>query len=205
MAIIDLAEPSKRERAKAANRQAILEAARRVFADLGYDATTVRDIIRGTELASGTFYNYFKSKEEVFEALQDDSAYRFRPLLREQCERAETFEEFVRGALDAYFHFLAEEKAQGRIMQRPDSPFTHRVDTPEMKAIFEEVRMQIQTAIGRGLAPDLDPDYLAAASIGLAREVGERMLMRGGDDVAHASAFCAGLLLRGVGGAGQRG
>src|SRR5215813_6000485 len=97
--IIDLHE-GKRERTKMANRQAILAAARRVFGEMGYDATTVRDIIRGTELASGTFYNYFKSKEEVFEALQDDSAHRFRPLLREQCERAETFETFVRGTLD---------------------------------------------------------------------------------------------------------
>ena len=41
-----------------------------VFAELGYGATTVRDIIRATDLASGTFYNYFKSKEEVFQALQ---------------------------------------------------------------------------------------------------------------------------------------
>lgn len=56
----------KREETKASNRQAIIDAARRVFAELGYGATTVRDIIRETELASGTFYNYFKSKEEVF-------------------------------------------------------------------------------------------------------------------------------------------
>ena len=196
--IIDIQE-GKRERAKAQNRHAILTAARRVFADLGYDATTVRDIIRGTALASGTFYNYFKSKEEVFEALQDDSAHRFRPLLREQCDKAATFEAFLRGALDAYFRFLADENANGRILQRPDAQFIHRVDTPEMKAIFLEVRVQIERAIGRGLAPSIDPDYLAAASIGVAREVGERMLLRGGgDDVEHASAFCADLILNGV-------
>jgi AcrR family transcriptional regulator len=195
--ILDLGE-GKRERTKTANRQAILAAARRVFGELGYDATTVRDIIRGTELASGTFYNYFKSKEEVFEALQDDSAHRFRPLLREQCERADTFETFVRGTLDAYFHFLANEKAGGRIMQRPQSQFTHWVDTPEMKAIFLEVRLQIQSAVGRGLAPNIDADYLAAASIGIAREVGERMLQRADGNVAHASAFCADLILHGV-------
>ena len=202
--IVDIAEQGKRERAKAANRQAILEAARRVFADLGYDATTVRDIIRGTELASGTFYNYFKSKEEVFEALQDDSAHRFRPILREQCERARTFEDFVRGTLDAYFHFLADEKASGRILHRPQSQFTHRVDTPEMKAIFLEVRVQIERAIGRGLASNIDPDYLAAASIGIAREVGDRWLERGGDQVVYASDFCARLILTGVAGTPTR-
>src|SRR5262245_64464196 len=78
----------KREKTKVANRQAILAAARRVFAQLGYEAATVRDIIRGTELASGTFYNYFRSKEEVFEALADDGARRFRPILRSAHENA---------------------------------------------------------------------------------------------------------------------
>jgi AcrR family transcriptional regulator len=61
----------RREQSKAANRQAILDAARRVFAQLGYEAASVRDIIRGTELASGTFYNYFKSKEEAARAARE--------------------------------------------------------------------------------------------------------------------------------------
>ena len=34
-----------------------------VFVDKGVAEATVRDIIRATGLASGTFYNYFKSKE----------------------------------------------------------------------------------------------------------------------------------------------
>ena len=72
----------KREQTKKNSRSAILEAARGVFAKLGYGATTVRDIIRATDLASGTFYNYFKSKEEVFEAIQDETALRVRPRLR---------------------------------------------------------------------------------------------------------------------------
>ena len=191
----------KRERAKAANRDAILAAARRVFAQMGYDAASVRDIIRGTDLASGTFYNYFKSKEEVFEALQDDIARRFRPLLHDQCKRAETFEHFVRGSLHAYFDFIAKEKAQGRILfDEHDLPISVRLDTPEMKAVFDEVRMEIERAIGRGLAPTIDADFFAAAAIGVAREVGDRMLMRGADTLT-ASEFCAGFIMGGLAGA----
>jgi len=191
----------KRERAKAANRDAILTAARRVFAQMGYEAASVRDIIRGTDLASGTFYNYFKSKEEVFEALQDDIAKRFRPLLHDQCQRAETFEHFVRGSLDAYFDFIADERVKGHIiMDDHDQPISVRLDTPEMKAVFDEVRTQIEHAIGRGLAPAMDADFFAAAAIGVAREVGDRMLIRG-VDTASASAFCAGFILGGMAGA----
>ena len=155
----------------------------------------MRDIIRGTELASGTFYNYFRSKEEVFEALQDDIAKRFRPLLHDQRERAETFEQFVRGSLDAYFHFIAEEKSEGRILLGDhEMPLSVRIDTPEMAAVFDEVRSQIEFAIGRGMAPAIDADYFAAAAIGVAREVGDRMLIRGAD-TASASEFCASFIL----------
>ncbi|MBS0384885.1 MAG: TetR/AcrR family transcriptional regulator, partial [Proteobacteria bacterium] len=128
----------KRERTKAANRQAILTAARKVFAQLGYEAATVRDIIRGTDLASGTFYNYFRSKEEVFEALADDGAARFKPILRQARERAKSFEDYLRSAFGAYFHFIVDEN---RIEGRPlDERQPHvRTDTPEMIAIYEEV------------------------------------------------------------------
>ncbi len=47
-------------------RAEILEAARRLFAEKGYDATCVSDIVRSIGVAQGTFYWYFRSKEEVF-------------------------------------------------------------------------------------------------------------------------------------------
>jgi AcrR family transcriptional regulator len=186
-------QAGKREKSKAANRQAILEAARRVFTELGYEAATVRDIIRGTDLASGTFYNYFKSKEEVFEALSDDGARRFRPILKAACESAVTFEGFIRGAIEAYFQFLSHEHTNGPGGHGP----TH-VDTPEMRAVFDEVRSHIDRAIAAGLAPKIDTEYFTAASIGLAREVGARMVARAPHDVRTASAFCANLILGGL-------
>jgi AcrR family transcriptional regulator len=44
----------------------VLQAARRLFARLGYSATNVEDIAREAGMAKGTVYLYFKSKEEVF-------------------------------------------------------------------------------------------------------------------------------------------
>lgn len=47
-------------------RAEILEAARRMFGEKGYDATSVSDIVKSLGVSQGTFYWYFKSKEEAF-------------------------------------------------------------------------------------------------------------------------------------------
>lgn len=56
---------SKRERKKQATHQAITEAAWQLFADHGYDATTVDDIAAAAEVSQRTFFRYFDSKEAV--------------------------------------------------------------------------------------------------------------------------------------------
>ncbi|PEB51830.1 TetR family transcriptional regulator [Bacillus pseudomycoides] len=50
-------------------RSEILNAAEKLFASKGYTKTTVSDILREIGIAKGTFYHYFKSKEEVMDAI----------------------------------------------------------------------------------------------------------------------------------------
>ncbi len=50
---------------KAATRQRILEAAERLFAEQGFEATTTRDIASAAGIASGTLFNYFPTKEAI--------------------------------------------------------------------------------------------------------------------------------------------
>jgi AcrR family transcriptional regulator len=59
---------------------------------MGYEAASVRDIIRRTPLSVGAFYNYFRSKDELCEALAGDGAAKFQPVLRAQREQAPDFE-----------------------------------------------------------------------------------------------------------------
>jgi AcrR family transcriptional regulator len=190
--------PGKREKTKAKNRHAILEAARHVFADLGYGATTVRDIIRATPLASGTFYNYFRSKEEIFQAIQDESALRIRPRLREERTKAETVEAFIFGTFRTFFEYVADDRQSFRAIRRNTDALRVRMDTPQIIAGFEELREDLETAIGKGLFPPLDADFLMAAIVGVAFELAERMLRRDDTDPASAAAFATALFLGGV-------
>jgi AcrR family transcriptional regulator len=189
----------KREKTKVQNRQLILEAAQRVFAELGYGATTVRDIIRATPLASGTFYNYFKSKEEVFQAIRDDSALRIRPRLRAERIRAATIEEFISGTFRTFFQYVADDQGTFHAIRRNRSDALRiRMDTPEIIAGFEELREDIETAISKGLFPPVDADFLMASIVGVAFEVAERMLLRDDIDPPAAADFATALFLGGV-------
>ncbi len=150
----------KREQTKLNNRSAILDAARDVFAKLGYGATTVRDIIRATDLASGTFYNYFKSKDEIFQALQDENALRVRPKLREERLRAKTAEAFIAATFGTFFHSVCENQREFAVMRRNAGTMRIRMDTPEIIAGFEELRIDLKQAIADGIFPDVDLDFL---------------------------------------------
>lgn len=188
--------PGKREQTKVANRQAILEAAREVFSEMGFEAATVRDIIRRTSLSVGAFYNYYRSKEEVFDALADDGARRFRPILHEAALEATDFESYLRAAVGAYFNFIADDEAMYRDL--PVQQMPHARNTPEMLAVFEEVRVVFADVMDRGLAPKVDLDYLVSACIAIAREIGDKMLERRPIDVDGAVEFVVRLVLAGV-------
>lgn len=190
--------PGKREQTKILNRKLILDAGRSVFAELGYGAATVRDIIRATPLASGTFYNYFKSKEEVYLALRDEAALAIRPRLHEERAKATTVEEFLLSSYRAFFEFVARDGVFFRTVRNAAGDTRLRMDPPEMIAGFEEIRGDIEAAIAKGMVPAVDTEFLVAAAVGVAFEVAEVMLQRDPLDPDAAAEFATALFLGGV-------
>lgn len=55
-----------------AKRSQILDGARHVFIEMGFDAASMNDITRAAGVSKGTIYVYFASKEELFEALIEE-------------------------------------------------------------------------------------------------------------------------------------
>ena len=188
----------KREQTKQANRAALLEAAREVFADMGYGAATVRDVVRRSGLAAGTFYNYFPDKEAVFRALLEESAARVRERTREGRSGARTLEEFVRGGYRAYFQAVAEDPMTFELTRRNAGTIRTLFNTPGIGAGVDELRADLEQAIAAGLLPPVDVEFTAAAMVGVGFEVGVRMVERDPADPEAAADFAARLFLDGL-------
>jgi AcrR family transcriptional regulator len=189
---------SKRERNKAANRDAILQAGREVFVELGFGAANVRDIVRRTDLAAGTFYNYFPDKESVFRALVEESAAEIRVRARDARRRATTLEEFVSSGFRAYFQFVSEDRSTLDLMRRNAGTIRTMFDEPAIGAGNEELRADLEDAVAAGLLPPHDSEYMAAAMVGAGIEIALVMCTREPPDVEGATDLATRLFVAGL-------
>jgi AcrR family transcriptional regulator len=185
----------KRERTKAANREAILVAARRVFSDIGYGAASVRDVVRETDLATGTFYNYFPDKESVLRALVGEITVEARARVRAARTAATTLEGFVSAGFRAYFEFLAEDPETVALMRRNSGTIRAMFDEPALGAGIDELRADLETAVTEGRIPPHDADLMAMAMVGAGVEIGLHMVERDPPDVERAVTFVTDVFL----------
>ncbi len=184
----------KRERNKAQNRAEILNAARDVFTELGYDAATVRDIIRKTRLGSGTFYNYFPDKESVFRALLTESeARRLEWLAR--VERGGGYERYLRDSFRAYFEFVVSDRTTFDLLHR--NAATLRSFARDPLIVDEHARLvgMLEHEMRSGNLPGANAEYLASSMIGMCFEIAVLMVNRQPVDVDAATDFVTNLFL----------
>lgn len=198
MTVAPQAGSGRREAAKAANRAAIVAAARAVFAELGYGGASVRDVIRRTELASGTFYNYFADKEALFRAVVEESAVEVRARVQDARRAARSLETFVEAGYREYFGFLASDPEAFELMRRNSGTIRAMFDEPLFGAGIDDLAADLRAAIGAGIVPPLDVEYTASAMVGAALEVGVAMVRRVPPDVDGATRFATRLVLGGI-------
>ena len=182
------------------NRDAILDAARDVFAEIGYGGTTVRDIIRRTNLASGTFYNYFDSKEAVFNALSDEIGMELRQLLRDVRQRATSFDGFIEATFLTYFSYYAKNRENYMLTRsnRGRDGVNEVMQGPQVRAGLAELSDDIHQAIAESVIPQLDVEFLTASLGGVAFSILDEMMEREPLDPEAAAQFATRLFMTGV-------
>jgi AcrR family transcriptional regulator len=79
-------EPGRRQRKKAATRALILETARELFLERGFDAVSVREIANKADLSPATVFSHFPQKEALLFYEEDDQREKLIAAVRDRSE-----------------------------------------------------------------------------------------------------------------------
>ena len=192
---------SKREKNKINNKSIIIKAGIEIFLKKGISQTTVRDIIRNTDLASGTFYNYFKSKEEVLIAALDESAIEIGQELRARRKKAKNLEEFIYSQIRPFFDFARDHSEIFMIMSSNlNDVQAFSVETPMMTLELESLKEDIIIGIEEKILPDVDPDYFCSVIQSVAEGIAFTLVRKSmsNKDIDSAVKFCTNFIVAGI-------
>ena len=193
---------TRRDERKAENRSKLMAAARKVFAEKGFAAATVRDIVRETDLASGTFYNYFEDKESAFRAVFDEFAGGARSAAREQRLRPGIgVEDRIYNAYRAYFELVLADPQMFEILRRNADTIamlgTEDLFEDAVNELVEDMQQWVDEGQLRPGAQEWLP-YVARSIAGGGFQVAAEMADRGVSDADALARFCCRLLLDGL-------
>ncbi len=168
----------KRERNRIQNRKAILRAGLECFRELGYEQTTIRDIVGRTNLAAGTFYNYFSSKADIFSALLTDYLDQLNRNLSAARHAATTGQDFIHSAYLALFQATADDPLVYQLAYRNDQAIRQLFGSNILGLAMLSLEQDVEEAVARGVLPPVDQEYLCAAFFGVAYELSLRLARR---------------------------
>lgn len=164
-----MSPPGLRELKKAQTRQAIIEAAARLFAERGFEATTIEEVAAAAQVTKKTVFNHFSTKEDL--ALDRAEDYRrqllaaihdrpagttaldaFRVLSHRQARQLGALRQHLRAGGDVFSLIDSSPALQQRM-----AVYQHQL----IKAVADQLRHESDTDPG-----DPWPAVLAGALVG---------------------------------------
>ena len=86
---------SRKERERNFRRQEIINSAVKLFAEKGYEHTTLDEIAEASEFGKGTIYNYFENKEEIYLAIVEDILESHTQTIQRISDESSDFKSFL--------------------------------------------------------------------------------------------------------------
>src|SRR5690606_20430876 len=135
----------------------LLDAAGEEFGQRGFHETAISHITQRAGVGLGTFYVYFKSKEEVFRALVADMGARTRHALSESVKDAPNRLEAERLGIRAYLEFVRTHKSLYRVVMEAQfvAPEAYRA---YYRVFSDAYGQQLSQAAKRGEISEGDDD-----------------------------------------------
>jgi len=99
-------------------RKKLLEAAKRVMAEKGAESTAIAEIAAAADVAAGTFYNYFRTRVEILDAVATSFVEEFRAVMTAIQKRVDDPAERIAVAIRLFLERVKEDRLWGWFMAR---------------------------------------------------------------------------------------
>ncbi|MBD8035188.1 TetR/AcrR family transcriptional regulator [Solibacillus sp. A46] len=156
-------------------RQHLLNIAEEVFGEKGYFNASIVDITQKANVAQGTFYNYFPSKQSIFEELVRNMSHTFRSEIRNAIKAADSFEESQRIGFRTFFSWVKNHRNLYSIIQQ-----TVLVDEKLYRWYYERLASGyikgLEEAIGKEEIKKYDSETIAYCLMGISQFLGMRWI-----------------------------
>jgi AcrR family transcriptional regulator len=180
----------------------ILTAALEEFGERGFSEASIVGITSRAKVALGTFYTYFNSKDELFQALVRDMSGQVRDMVAPAMKDATDALDAERRALAAFLRFAADHKQVYRIIDEAEF-----VDPEGFRTHYETTAARIagrlKEAAGRGELradnSDFAHEVVAWALMGANVFLGLRFAVWGNSDPDEVAAITNRLIRDGLG------
>lgn len=167
---------SMKERAEATRRR-LLDAAENVIGEKGFFRASISEITRTAGVAQGTFYIYFKTKEDIFRELVHTLSHDLRRDLQEAVAPITDRRKAERVALQTFFRFVTRRRnlyAVIRECEFVDPQLYHWY----YERLAEGYARGLRQGMARGQIRPLNPEVVAYALMGAFQFVGMRWILR---------------------------
>jgi len=194
----------KSRAAKGAKREAILNAAIRVFARRGFHQSPVSEIAREAGVADGTIYLYFKNKDDLLIAIFEDKMAEVIDGLREALGKHETPSAKLNCFINFHLGRMAKNRELAEILQvelRLSSKFMKEYVPVRLTEYLDIIASVIEEGQAKGeFRADLNPGVLKWAVFGALDELAMHWVLsrRRRTDLKMEAAQVSELLLRGM-------
>lgn len=166
------------------SREKILAAALKLFAEKGYETTSMDDVVKRAKVSKGSAYHYFVSKEALLHAVVVNGLSAFGSLM-ERVETARTPKEKLAALINVSFELIEEDTQLWKLyfslltqttLPRSVKKILQPVITQMfgyMKKLFEEMGTKDADGESRILAAMLDGVFLHYLLVGRTYPLGE--------------------------------
>jgi AcrR family transcriptional regulator len=179
-------------------RAQILGAAETVIGSQGFSASSIVDITRAAAAAPGTFYIYFKSKEELFRELVTEMGLETRATVAQAIVQAPDRLSAERAGLEAFLRFVAARPTLYRIVEE-----ARFVDPDAYRSYFagfaDAYATGLREAEATGEISPGDAEVRAWALMGMAKALGDRyVLWDDAPDISHVVDEAHAMICKGL-------